>query len=85
MNMEEFLDMVCDGEMKAGDIPVLAVLIVCALAVVIGEIGCVVWFFGILISALCDGAARLLMLIPCVIIFSILTAIICFIVTKMDV
>ena len=64
MNMEEFLDRVCDGEMKAGDIPVLAVLIVCALAVVIGEIGCVVWFFGILISALCDGAARLLMLIP---------------------
>lgn len=85
MNMEEFLDRVCDGEMKAGDIPVLAVLIVCALAVVIGEIGCVVWFFGILISALCSGAARLLMLIPCVIIFSILTAIICFVATKMDV
>lgn len=85
MNMEEFLDRVCDGEMKAGDIPVLAVLIVCALAVVIGEIGCVVWFFGILISALCSGTARLLMLIPCIIIFSILTAIICFVATKMDV
>ena len=38
MNMEEFLDRVCDGEMKAGDIPVLAVLIVCALAVVIGRL-----------------------------------------------
>lgn len=85
MNMEKFFGRVCDGEMKAGDIPLLAVLIVCALAVVIGEIGCVVWFLGILVSALCNGAARLLMLIPCVIIFSILTAIICFIATKMDI
>ena len=85
MNMEEFFDRVCDGEMNAGDILALAVLIVCALVVVIGEVGCVVWFFGILISALCSGVARLLMLIPCVVIFSILTAIICFIATKMDI
>ena len=83
--MEDFIDRVVCGEMKLVDIPVLAFLILCALVVIIVEIGCVIWFFGILIFALCDGAAKLLMLIPCVIIFSILTATICFITTKMDI
>ena len=62
MNMEEFFERVVDGEMKPSDVPVLALIILCALAVIIGEVGCVIWFFGILISAMCVGAARLLML-----------------------
>ncbi len=85
MNMEEFFERVVDGEMKPSDVPVLALIILCALAVIIGEVGCVIWFFGILISAMCVGAARLLMLIPCVVIFSVLSAVICFTATKLDI
>ena len=70
MNMEEFFERVAEGEMKPSDVPILALFILCALAVVIGEIGCVFWFFAILIFALCNGAAELLMLIPCLILFS---------------
>ena len=85
MNMEEFFERVVDGEMKPSDVPILALFILCALAVVIGEIGCVFWFFAILIFALCNGAAELLMLIPCVVIFSVLSAVICFTATKLDI
>ncbi len=70
--------------MKLLDIPILAAMILAAVVVVVGEIGCFGWFFVILISAACDGAAELLMLIPCVIIFSICSAIICFVATKLD-
>lgn len=84
MNFEEFCERVVDGEMRLWDIPILAAIILAAVVVVIGEVGCVIWFFGILISALCDGASKLLMLIPCVIIFSILSAIICFVAVKME-
>lgn len=84
MNFEEFCERVVDGEMRPLDIPILAAIILAAVVVVVGEIGCVIWFLGILISAMCVGAAKLLMLIPCVIIFSILSAIICFVATKMD-
>jgi len=41
MNMEEFFERVAEGEMKPSDVPILALFILCALAVVIGEIGCV--------------------------------------------
>lgn len=82
MNFEEFCERVVDGEMKLRDIPILAAIILAAIVVVVGEVGCVVWFFGISISALCDGTSKLLMLIPCVIIFSILSAIICFVAMK---
>lgn len=84
MNFEEFCEHVVDGEMKLQDIPILAAIILAAVVVVVGEVGCVIWFFGILISALCSGVSRLLMLIPCVIIFSILSAIICFVAVKME-
>ena len=86
MNMEEFFERVVDGEMKPSDVPVLALIILCALAVIIGEVGCViVKDFSRLISAMCVGAARLLMLIPCVVIFSVLSAVICFTATKLDI
>ena len=84
MNMEEFFERVAEGEMKPSDVPILALFILCALAVVIGEIGCVFWFFAILIFALCNGAAELLMLIPCSILFSILSAVIMFVGVKYD-
>ena len=41
MNMEEFFERVVDGEMKPSDVPILALFILCVLAVAIGEIGCV--------------------------------------------
>lgn len=81
---EKFCERVVEGGMKLLDIPILAVMILAAVVVVGGEVGCVIWFFGILISALCDGASKLLMLIPCVIIFSILSAVICFVAIKME-
>lgn len=84
MNMEEFFERVVDGEMKLSDVPILALLILCAITVVVGEIGCVLWFFIILILAMCKGAATLLMLIPCLILFSILSAIIAFVGAKYD-
>lgn len=84
MNMEEFFERVVDGEMKPSDVPILALFILCVLAVAIGEIGCVLWFFAILVFALCNGAAELLMLIPCLILFSILSAIIAFVSVKYD-
>lgn len=84
MNFEEFCERVVDGEMKPLDIPILAAMILAAVVVVVGEVGCVFWFFGILISAICGGAAKLLMLIPCAIIFSILSAVICFVAVKLD-
>lgn len=81
---EKFCERVVEGGMKLLDIPILAVMILAAVVVVGGEVGCVLWFFGILISAMCEGAAKLLMLIPCTIIFSILSAIICFVAVKLD-
>lgn len=84
MNMEEFFERVVEGEMKPGDVPMLALLILCAITVVVGEIGCVVWFLAILVLTLCKGAAMLLMLIPCLILFSILSAIITFVGVKYD-
>lgn len=81
---EKFCERAVEGDMKLLDIPILAAMILAAVVVVVGEIGCFGWFFVILISAACDGAAKLLMLIPCVIIFSILSAIICFVATKLD-
>lgn len=81
---EKFCERVVEGGMKLLDIPILAVMILAAVMVVGGEVGCVLWFFGILISAMCGGAAKLLMLIPCTIIFSILSAIICFVAVKLD-
>ena len=62
----------------------LIAIILVAVVVVVGEVGCVIWFFAILISAICGGAAKLLMLIPCAIIFSVLSVIICFVEMKMD-
>lgn len=82
MNFEEFCERVVDGEMRP--LAILAAIILAAVVVVVGEVGCVIWFFGILVSAACDGAAKLLMLIPCAIIFSILSAIICFVAVKLD-
>ena len=41
--------------MKLLDIPILAAMILAAVVVVVGEIGCFGWFFVILISAACDG------------------------------
>ncbi len=77
MNLEEFCERVVEGDINPIDIPVLAAIILAIVVVVVGEIGCVIWFFGILISTLLGGgAAKLLMLIPCAVIFSILTAII---------
>ena len=84
MNMEEFFERVAEGEMKLSDVPILALFIRCALAVVIGEIGCVFWLFAILIFALCNGVVELLMLIPCLILFSILSAVIMFVGVKYD-
>lgn len=84
MNMEEFFERVVEGEMKPGDVPMLALLILCAITVVVGEIGCVVWFLAILVLTLCKGATMLLMLIPCLILFSILSAIITFVGVKYD-
>lgn len=84
MNFEEFCERVVEGGMKPLDIPILAAIILAAVVVVVGEVGCVLWFFGILISAICGGAAKLLMLIPCTIIFSILSAVICFVAVKLD-
>lgn len=84
MNMEEFFERMEEGEIRLSDVPVLTAIILCALTVVVGEIGCVLWFFGILILALCEGAATLLMLIPCLILFSIFSAIIIFVGVKYD-
>lgn len=81
---EQFCERVVEGGMKLLDIPILAVMILAAVVVVGGEVGCVLWFFGILISAMCEGAAKLMMLILCAIIFSILSAIICFVAVKLD-
>lgn len=82
MNFEEFWERMDDGEMRFCDIPVLAAIILAAIIVVVVWVGCVLWFFAILTSAVCNGAAELLMLIPCAIIFSVLTAIICFVEAK---
>lgn len=82
MNIEEFFERVVEGDMKPSDVPILALFILCALAVVVGEIGCALWLFTILIFALCNGAAELPMLIPCLILFSILSAIIAFVSVK---
>lgn len=84
MNFEEFCERIVEGDIKPIDIPALAVIIMAIVMVVGGEIGCVIWFFGILISAIIGGAAKLLMLIPCIVIFSILTAVIYFAAAKMD-
>lgn len=84
MNMEEFFERVVEGEMNPGDVPMMALLILCAITVAVGEIGCVVWFLAILILTLCKGAAMLLMLIPCLILFSIFSAIITFVGVKYD-
>lgn len=84
MNFEEFCERMVEGEMRPLDIPVLAAIIPAAVVVVVGEVGCVIWFVAILISVICGGAAKLLMLIPCTIIFSVLSAIICFVAMKMD-
>ena len=84
MNFEEFCKRVVDGKMRLWDIPILAAIILAAVVVVIGEIGCAIWFFIIMIHAICNGAAELLMLVPCVIIFSILSAIIYFVAVKWE-
>ena len=84
MNMKEFFNRIIEGEIKLGDVPILALFILFAIAVVIGEIGCVLWFFAILIFALCNGAAEMLALIPCLILFSILSSIIVFVSAKYD-
>lgn len=84
MNFEEFCERVADNEMRLRDIPILAAIILAAVVVVVGEVGCVIWFLGILISAMCDGISKLLMLIPCVIIFSIFSAVICFVAVEME-
>lgn len=73
MNLREFISHL---QIKAGDIPMLALCILCAVIVIVGWIGCIIWFLCTLVCALVCGASKLLMLIPCIIIFSILSAII---------
>lgn len=81
---EEFCERLSNGDIRLADIPILAAVILVVVVVVGGEIGCILWFFAILISALCSGAAKLLALIPCMIIFSVLTAIIVFVAIKAE-
>lgn len=76
MNLKEFISHIEEGQIKAADIPMLALCILCAVIVIVGWIGCIIWFLGTLVFALVCGASKLLMLIPCIIIFSILSAII---------
>lgn len=85
MDLEKFFERMNDEDVRLSDIPILALIILLFLAVVIVEIGCVVWFFSILIYALACGVAKLLLLIPCITIFSILTAIIFYAGIKLDI
>lgn len=84
MNFGELCERLDNGEMRLRDIPILAAIILAAILIVGGEVGCFIWFFIILISAIGGGATKLLMLIPCAIIFSILSAFICFVAMKID-
>lgn len=83
--LTEFIHRVKDGEMKAVDVPVLAASIFAAITGVIVEIACPFWGILIAISAMCDHSAeKLWMLIPCVLIFSIMTSLIYFVSKKLE-
>jgi len=57
MNLEEFWERVAKGDIKPIDIPALAATILAIVMVVGGEVGCVIWLFGILFSTIIGGAA----------------------------
>lgn len=82
MNIREFYERMEAGEVELRDIPIVAAIILSALIVVIGEIGCAIGFFGILFYGLFFNTAKLLLLIPCIVMFSILTAIIFYVYTN---
>lgn len=69
---------------KINDIPYIALLIFAAIVVFGGEIGCIIWFLAIPVMALAHGAAVLLQLIPCAILFSILTAVLLYVYWEME-
>ena len=61
------------------DIPYIALFIFTALIVVLGEIGCIIWAVAILVGVIMNGVSELVWLLPCLVLFSILTAIIVFV------
>lgn len=76
MNLRELINRIEEGEIKASDIPMLALCILCAVIVIVGWVGCIIWFLCTPVIALVSGVSKLLMLIPCIVIFSIMSAII---------
>lgn len=76
----EIFERIDDGEMEIADIPILAAFIIAAIFVIGGLIGCGIWLVCIPIVALFTlNATKLLMLIPCAAIFSVLLAIAIFV------
>lgn len=78
-SLKERIERMVEDGPKLSDIPYIALLIFAAIVVFGGELGCILWFFVILVKALVHGAVVLLQLIPCVILFSILTAVLLYV------
>lgn len=83
-SLKERIERMVEEGSKLNDIPYIALLIFAAIVVFGGELGCIIWFFGILVAALVHGAAVLLQLIPCAILFSILTAVLLYVYWEME-
>lgn len=83
-SLKERIERMVEEGPKLNDIPYIALLIFAAIVVFGGELGCIIWFFAIFVMALVHGAAALLQLIPCAILFSILTAVLLYVYWEME-
>ena len=83
-SLKERIERMVEEGPKLNDIPYLALLIFAAIVVFGGELGCVLWFFVILVRALVHGAVVLLQLIPCAILFSVFTAVLLYVYWEME-